>query len=173
MVNEKQFGTIEQLMVTPVKPHEIMLAKVLPMMVVFLIAAFISIYTIMVPLGIPIRGNVLEFLLVTVVFCFTASGLGLLVSTISNNLSETVLLTLLLLFPIMFLSGTWVPPEAMPVWMRFFVNLSPLKYYLDLGFGIFLKGNNLLFMWKEFVSLLVLGIIIFWIGAQRFKKMFG
>jgi ABC-2 type transport system permease protein len=174
MVNEKQFGTIEQLMVTPVKPYEIMLAKVLPMMAVFLVAAFISIYTIMIPVvGIPLRGSIVEFLIVTVVFCFASSGLGLLISTISNNLSETVLLTLLVLFPIMFLSGTWVPPEAMPVWMKYLVNLSPLKYYLDLGYGIFLKGNSLLFMWKEFLSLLGLGLAIFWVGALRFRKMFG
>jgi ABC-2 type transport system permease protein len=174
MVNEKQFGTIEQLMVTPVRPTEIMLAKVLPMMVIFIIAAFISIYTIMIPvIGVPFRGNPLEFLLVTMVFCFAASGLGLLVSTVSNNLSETVLFTLLLLFPILFLSGSWVPPEAMPPALQYLVKLSPLYYYLELGMGIFLKGNSLLFMGKQFLSLLGLGVVIFWIGALRFRKMFG
>ncbi|MDQ7823901.1 MAG: ABC transporter permease [Candidatus Eremiobacteraeota bacterium] len=174
MVNEKQFGTIEQLMVTPVKPYEIMFAKVLPMMVVFIFASFICIYTILIPLiHVPFMGSLLEFLIVTTVFCFTASGIGLLVSTLSNNLSETVLLTLLVLFPIMFLSGTWVPPEAMPPWMAFLVNFSPLKYYLDLGYGIILKGNSLLFMWTEFLKLTALGVVVFWIGAQRFKKMFG
>jgi len=174
MVNEKQFGTIEQLMVTPVTPMEIMLAKILPMIVVFLLAAFISIYTVLVPvLEVPLRGSALEFLLVTTVFCFTSSGLGLLVSTVSNNLSETVLLTLLLLFPILFLSGSWVPPEAMPRWLGLLVQLSPLKYYLDLGLGIFLKGNSLAFMWKDFASLIGLGLVIFWIGVVRFRKMFG
>ncbi|MBI4862760.1 MAG: ABC transporter permease [Candidatus Riflebacteria bacterium] len=174
MVNEKQFGTIEQLMVTPVRPSEIMLAKVLPMMAVFLVASFISIYTMMLPvLEVPLRGSAVEFMIVTVVFCFTASGLGLLVSTVSNNLSETVLLTLLMLFPILFLSGSWVPIEAMPGWMQFLVLFSPLKYYLDLGLGIFLKGSSLLFMWREFLSLLALGVGIFWFGAFRFRRMFG
>ncbi|MHC9539142.1 MAG: ABC transporter permease [Vulcanimicrobiota bacterium] len=174
MVNEKQFGTIEQLMVTPVRPIEIMLAKVLPMIVVFLIAAFVSIYTVMIPiLGVPFRGSPIEFLIVTMVFCFASSGLGLLVSTVSNNLSETVLITLLILFPIMFLSGSWVPPEAMPVFLQYLVKLSPLYYYLELGMGIFMKGNSLMFMWQNFLSLLALGIVIFSIGAFRFKKMFG
>lgn len=174
MVNEKQFGTIEQLMVTPVKPYEIMLAKVLPMVGVFLISSFICIYTILIPVvGAPLRGSVMDFLLVNIVFCFTVSGLGLLVSTVSNNLSETVLLTLLILFPIMFLSGSWVPPEAMPKAMQFLIKLSPLKYYLDLGLGIFLRGNSLIFMWQEFLSLVALGGSIFLIGAIRFKKMFG
>jgi len=174
MVNEKQFGTIEQLMVTPLRPFEIMLAKVLPMMGIFIVASFISIYSIMIPVvGVPMRGNILDFFILTIVFCFTSSGLGLLISTVSQNLSETVLLTLLILFPIMFLSGAWVPPEAMPSWMQGLIVFSPLKYYLDIGIGIFLKGNSILFMWKEFIALVVLGLIIFLIGAARFRKMFG
>jgi ABC-2 type transport system permease protein len=174
MVNEKQFGTIEQLMVTPLRPWEIMLAKVLPMVGIFIIASFICIYCVMIPIiGIPLRGSIIDFLILTVMFCFASSGLGLLISTISNNLSETVLLTLLVLFPIMFLSGAWVPPEAMPSWMQWLIQLSPLKYYLDMGISIFLKGNSLIFMWKDFISLMGIGLFIFWLGAVRFKKMFG
>lgn len=174
MVNEKQFGTIEQLMVTPLRPFEIMLSKVIPMVGIFIVSSFISIYCIMIPIvGIPLRGSFLDFLLLTVVFCFTSSGLGMLISTVSNNLSETVLLTILVLFPIMFLSGAWVPPEAMPLWMQGIMYLSPLKYYLNIGMAIFLKGNSLLFMWKDFLMLLGLGLGIFWLGAIRFRKMFG
>ncbi|MCE1248656.1 MAG: ABC transporter permease [Firmicutes bacterium] len=174
MVNEKQFGTIEQLMVTPLRPWEIMLAKVLPMVGIFIIASFICIYCILIPvIGVPLRGSIIDFLILTVMFCFASSGLGLLISTVSNNLSETVLLTLLTLFPIMFLSGATVPPEAMPSWMQWLIQLSPLKYYLDMGVAIFLKGNSLLFMWKQFLGLVAIGLGIFWLGAVRFKKMFG
>lgn len=174
MVNEKQFGTIEQLMVTPLRPFEIMLSKVIPMVGIFIVASFISIYCIMIPIvGIPLRGSFLDLLILTIVFCFTSSGLGMLISTVSNNLSETVLLTILVLFPIMFLSGAWVPPEAMPVWMQWIMYLSPLKYYLNIGMSIFLKGNSLVFMWKDFLWLLGLGAAIFWLGAIRFRKMFG
>jgi ABC-2 type transport system permease protein len=73
----------------------------------------------------------------------------------------------------MFLSGAWVPPEAMPSWMQWLIQLSPLKYYLDMGISIFLKGNSLIFMWKDFISLMGIGLFIFWLGAVRFKKMFG
>lgn len=174
MVNEKQFGTIEQLMVTPLRPFEIMLSKVIPMVGIFIVSSFISIYCVMIPIvGIPLRGSYLDFLILTVVFCFTSSGLGMLISTVSNNLSETVLLTILVLFPIMFLSGAWVPPEAMPLWMQWIMYLSPLKYYLNIGMAIFLKGNSLIFMWKDFLMLLGLGLSIFWLGAIRFRKMFG
>lgn len=173
MVNEKQFGTIEQLMVAPLRPFEIMLAKIIPMLGIFIIISFISIYCIMLPIvGLPLRGSLLDFLILTVVFCFTSSGLGMLISTVSQNLSETVLMTILLLFPIMFLSGAWVPPEALPAWMQWIMMLSPLKYYLNVGMSIFLKGNTLLFMWKDFLTLLGLGLVIFFIGVLRFKKMF-
>lgn len=174
MVNEKQFGTIEQLMVAPVRPHEVMLAKVIPMMVIFIFTSFISVYCIMVPVvGIPFRGNVLEFLILTVVFCFATSGLGLLISTVSQNLSQTVLITMLVLFPIMFLSGAWAPVESLPGWMKYLITLSPLRYYLEIGTAIILKGNTLLFMWDQFLSLILLGSGIFWLGAVRFRKMFG
>jgi ABC-2 type transport system permease protein len=174
MVNEKQFGTIEQLMVTPVRPYEIMTAKILPMIGIFVLANLLAIYGILIPhVGVPLRGSILDFLIVCATFCFAASGIGLLVSTISNNLSETVLLALLILFPILFLSGTVVPKESLPPFMQIFVSFSPLKYYLDLGYGIFLKGNTLVEMWDKYLILAGLGCVIFWIGAMRFRKMFG
>ncbi|MFH1454625.1 MAG: ABC transporter permease [Armatimonadota bacterium] len=174
MVNEKQFGTIEQLMVTPLKPMQIMLAKIIPMVGIFMVASFISVYCIMLPaVGMPLRGSYLDFLLLTMVFCFTLCGMGLLIATVSQNLSQTVLLTILILFPMMFLSGAWVPPEALPVWMQYLIYLSPMKYYIDIGMAIFFKGNSLFFMWQEFLMLLGLGLILFYLGAVRFRKMFG
>lgn len=173
MVNEKQFGTIEQLMVTPLKTFEIMISKIVPMIVVLFVTAFIAVFVILKPLvGIPIIGSIGEFFLVTLIYSFAVSGFGLLISTISNNLSETVLFSILMLVPIMFLSGAWVPPEAMPGWMQILVLVSPLKYYLDLGTGIFLKGNTLVMMWKDLLSLLGLGIIAFLAGAFRFRRVF-
>ena len=173
MVNEKQFGTIEQLMVTPLRTHEIMAAKIVPMIAILFVATFIALFAILKPVvGIPILGNIWSFFLVSLIYFFTIAGLGLLISTISNSLSETVLFSVLLLVPIMFLSGAWVPPESMPKWMRFFVNLSPLKYYIDLGNGIFLKGNSIFFMWKKLLALSGLGTAVFLAGAYRFRRVF-
>ncbi|MBI4352965.1 MAG: ABC transporter permease [Candidatus Omnitrophica bacterium] len=173
MVNEKQFGTIEQLMVTPLRTFEIMAAKIVPMVVVLFIATFIAVFVILKPIvGVPLAGNVWAFFLVTLIYSFAISGFGLVISTLSNNLSETVLFSLLMVVPIMFLSGAWVPPEAMPGWMRFLVMFSPLKYYLDLGNGIFLKGNSIFLMWKDLLFLTSLGIGAFLLGASRFRKVF-
>ena len=173
MVNEKQFGTIEQLMVTPLKTYEIMISKILPMVVVLFFASFIAIFVTLIHLiGVPFLGSVWAFFLVILVYVFTVAGLGLFISTISSNLSDTVLFSILVLVPIMFLSGAFVPIESMPKWMQYFVHLSPLKYFIDLGTGIFLKGNSLFMMWREFLSLLVLGIVLFFIGAKRFRKAY-
>ncbi len=171
MVNEKQFGTIEQLMVTPLKTYEIMASKIIPMIGVLFVATFIGVFVMLKPIiNVPIEGNIWAFFLVSLVYFFAISGLGLLISTISSNLSETVLFSVLALVPIMFLSGAWVPPEAMPKWMQALVMVSPLKYYLELGNGIFLKGNSLFLMWKEFFALITIGSATFLIGSLRFRK---
>ncbi len=173
MVNEKQFGTIEQLMVTPLRTWEIMVAKIVPMVVVLFFASFISIFVILVPVtGIPFQGSVVAFFFVTLLYVTAISGLGLMISTISSNLSDTVLFSILVLVPIMFLSGAFVPMEAMPNWMQTLVHFSPLKYYIDLGVGIFLKGNSLIFMWRELVALTAIGAVSFTVGALRFRKVF-
>lgn len=173
MVNEKQFGTIEQLMVTPLRTWEIMASKVVPMSLILLVAAFMSVFAVLKPfVGVPLLGSVWQLFFVTLIYIFTIAGLGLLISTISSNLSDTVLFSILILVPMMFLSGAFVPIESMPVWMRILVRFSPLKYYIDLGNAIFLKGNSIFLMWKEVISLFVLGAVTFFLGAFRFRKAF-
>ncbi|NQT23011.1 MAG: ABC transporter permease [Candidatus Omnitrophica bacterium] len=173
MVNEKQFGTIEQLMVTPLRTHEIMISKIVPMVCILFVATFISIFVILIPVeGIPLLGNVWAFFFVSLIYFFTVAGLGLFISTISKNLSETVLFSILVLVPIMFLSGAWVAMEVMPKWVQFLVHLSPLKYYLDLTNGIFFKGTSLFAMWRWVVSLIAIGAVVFTAGAIRFRRVF-
>lgn len=173
MVNEKQFGTIEQLMVAPLKTHEIMISKIVPMMAVLFVAMFIAVFTILIPVeGMPLAGNIWAFFFVSILYFFSIAGLGLFISTISSNLSETVLFSLLILIPIMFLSGSTVAPEVLPGWVKALMHLSPLKYYLDLGNGIFFKGNSLISMWKLVAGLFVVGASAFAFGAARFRKVF-
>jgi len=169
-VNEKQFGTIEQLMVTPLRTWEIMTAKVVSMMAVLFVATFIAIFTTLLPMeGIPLLGNIWAFFLVSLLYFFAIAGIGLFISTISNNLSETILFSYLILVPMMFLSGKI---DGVAPWMQMLMKISPLKYYMDFGYGIFLKGNSLFLMWKEALILFVFGAVIFSAGAYRFRKVF-
>jgi ABC-2 type transport system permease protein len=107
-----------------------------------------------------------------VLYLFALSGLGLLISTLSNNLSETVLFSILILVPIMFLSGAFVSPEVLPAWVRALMHLSPLKYYMDITNGIFFKGNSLGSMWKLVAGLAAIGAGAFSLGAHRFRRAF-
>lgn len=173
MVNEKQFGTIEQLMVTPLTTTEIMLSKIVPMIAILLAGTFIGLFVMLRGvIGMPLVGSVAAFFLVTLVYIFTITGLGLFVSTISNQLADTVLFSILVLVPIMFLSGAFVPVESMPAWMQGVVGLSPLKYYISLGTGILLKGDSLFLLWGDFLKLFSLGAVCFAAGAIRFRKVF-
>lgn len=174
LVNEKQFGTIEQLMVTPLKTIEIMVAKIVPMIMILFVAIFIAVFAILCPLiDCPINGNIWEFFLVSLIFAFTVAGIGLFIATISNSLANSVLFSVLVLVPIMFLSGSWVPIESMPVWMRFLVQFSPLTYYTDLGNTVFVKGNSIFLLWNEILALLGIGITVFVVSAIRFRRSFS
>ncbi|MCL5036263.1 MAG: ABC transporter permease [Chloroflexi bacterium] len=173
MVNEKQYGTIEQLMVTPLRPVEIMFAKILPMQVVIFAMTFISLFVVLRPaFNIPVPGNVWALFLVFAMYSFTASGIGILIATVANNMSETVLISIMTLIPIMFFSGSWVPAEACPVWMQNLMNISPLKYCIDLTFGILIKGYGFREIIWPFVMLSVLGSLVFLAGMLRFRKFF-
>jgi ABC-2 type transport system permease protein len=170
-VYEKQTGTMEQLIVTPLKTHEIMIAKILPMALLIMVSVYVGLFLVLqVIVGVPLRGSLLYFTLVTLVFLFTTAGLGLLVSTIADNLAETILVTLIILLPLVFLSGSWTPPEAMPEWMQFLIVLSPLKYYLEIGYGIFFRGIGFAETWSSLLILAGLGGAIFTLGVVRFRK---
>ena len=150
-----------------------MFSKIVPMIVILMIASFICVFTILKPvMGIPIRGSLGAFFFATFIYIFTVTGLGLFISTISSNLADTVLFSIFILVPIMFLSGAWVPLESMPPWMQYLIRFSPLKYYLDIGYGVFFKGTSLLMMWKEMLALFGLGVASFLIGAIRFRKVY-
>ena len=173
-VYEKQTGTMEQLIVTPLRIYEIMIGKIIPMSIVILTASYLGIYTVLTNIvGVPLRGSILYFTLVTVVFLFTTAGLGMLIATVANNLAETILATLIILIPIIFLSGAWTPPEAMPEWMQWLIVLSPLKYYLEICYGIFLRGTTLAESWGSLLTLAALGGVIFTAGAVRFRRNFA
>jgi ABC-2 type transport system permease protein len=173
LVREKEYGTIEQLLVTPLLPYEIMLAKIIPMGAIVFLATFIAIFSVLKPIfGIPILGNLWLFLLATLVFVFTSSGLGLFLASVCKNLSEVILLVLLIITPVLFLSGSWTPVEAMPFWMKKITYLSPLKYFLEIGFSVFLKGVGFWALWREFLGLFILGGLAFLLGVVKFRSSF-
>lgn len=173
-VREKEHGTMEQLLVTPITPVEIMLAKVISMASIVLAASSLSLFLVIYPVfNLPMRGNLLLYLSATALYVFSATGVGLLIATVCRTLPQTILFLLMLMAPILFLSGSWTPPEALPVWMRLVTYLSPLKYYLTIAYGILLKDAGLAHLWPEFAGMTALGLLLFSFCAFRFRRHFG
>ena len=122
--------------------------------------------------GLPMRGSLLFFYLVTTLHVLTTSGLGLLLATVARNLSQVAMLTLVTFVPMLLLSGVWTPPEAMPWWMRLLTQLSPLHHYVETSFGILLKGATPQMLAPSCLYLVVLGTAILGVGTSRFRRQF-
>jgi len=174
MGREKERGTIEQLMVAPLTTLQIMLPKVLAMTIVVLCGTTLTIFLVIRGIfSIPIVGSLPLFLLLTAVYAFVTSGLGLVIATVTRNLAQVGMMSLLVFIPVLFLSGVWTPPEAVPDSIRVLMHLSPLYYYHELAFGILLKGAGVSLLWEKILGLLVMGSVMFGFGAAMFRRQFG
>lgn len=174
MVKEKERGTIEQLLVSPLTPFQIMFPKVLAMTLVILLGTSLSLFAILGPVfEVPMRGNLALFYVATTLYIFTNAGIGLYIATVARNLAQVGLLSILVLGPILLLSGLWTPPEAMPVWMRWATLASPMRHFIDVGYGILLKGAGLDVLWDSVLAIALLGALVLVLGMHRFRRQFS
>jgi ABC-2 type transport system permease protein len=174
MVREKERGTVEQLLVSPLTPLQVMLPKVVAMTAVILLATALCIATILVPVfHVPIKGSLWLFFAITTLYVGTIAGLGLFIATVTRNLAQASMLAILILAPLMFLSGVWTPPEALPTVVRWGMYLSPLYYYIDASYGVLLKGAGLDLLWDSVLGIAVLGSAVFGLGLWQFRRQFG
>jgi ABC-2 type transport system permease protein len=166
---EKEAGTIEQLLVMPFSPWELMLAKVLPTFLVSLASLGLALW---VPwwFQVPIRGSLPLFFALSALFLASALGLGLWLGTLAANLQQALLLAFFVVFPLMVISGTLVPVESMPRAIQLLSRLSPLRYYQEIALGIVMKGVGLQVLWSQVVALGGLGLVLFGLGAWRFGR---
>lgn len=169
---EKEAGTIEQLFVMPFQAWELMLAKVVPTFVVSLASLALALW---VPwwFNVSIRGSLVLFFALSALFLFTGLGIGLLVGTVAENLQQALLLSFFSIFPLIVISGTLVPVESMPKPIQLLSLLSPLRYYHEIGLGIFLKGVGWEMLWREALAMGGIGIVIFACGMWQFRRRLG
>jgi len=173
-VREKERGTIEQLAVSPLTSAQILFPKVLAMGLVILLGTAVSLFLVIVPsFHLPIKGSIPLFFAVTALYVFATSGLGLFIATLSRNLGQVVMLVILIMMPLLLLSGAWTPPEAMPTGLRNTMYISPLYYFIEIAYGILLKGAGLDILWDSLLGLTLLGIVIFSFGVWRFRRQFN
>lgn len=173
MVREKERGTVEQLLVSPLTPFQIMLPKVLAMTVVILCATAVALFGVMRPVfGVPIKGSVVLFFGLTALFVFTTAGMGLAAATLTRNQAQVGMMTLLVVAPMLLLSGLVAPMEAMPAWARDLMILSPLRYFIEIAHGILLKGVGLSILWDSVLAMGLLGSGLFGFGMWQFRRQF-
>ena len=171
LVREKEHGTVEQLLVSPVTPLQIMLSKVLAMTLVILAATALAIVTVLKPVfGVPVKGSVALFFVLTALYSFTTAGLGLFAATVTRNQAQVGMVSLLVIAPMVLLSGITTPFEAMPLWVQSMMALSPLRYYVDVTYGILLKGVGLDLLWDSVLAMVLLGGALFGLGMWRFRR---
>lgn len=169
IVREKERGTIEQLLVTPISTLELFLAKITPTLIIGLLSIFPSL-VIVRAFGVPFEGSLILFLAMTAIFLLSAIALGVFIAAYSRTLQQALLLSFFGLFPLMFLSGSLTPVEAMPEFLQSLSLLSPLRYYMDIVIGIFLKGAGLAVLWDEALAMLVIGVPLFLLSLWVFRR---
>jgi len=170
IIREKESGTIEQLIVTPLRPSEFIMGKTIPYIIVaesqMVLVTILAIFWFKV----PFKGNAALLFLATCLFLLSTLGIGLVISTVSSTKQQAVMTTFFFAMPFFMLSGFVFPIANMPVAVQWFTYLNPLRYLLVIIRGIFLKGVGLEVLWPQFSAMTVLGFGVFFGAVNRFKK---
>ena len=170
VVRERETGTMEQLMVTPIKPMELMIGKTLTPALVGFLDMFMVTAAGILWFGVPVKGGFFFLFVSTGVYLLSVLGIGLFLSTVSKTQQQAMMASFFFFQPAILLSGFATPVESMPLVFQYITYLSPLRYFLVIVRGIFLKGVGFDVLWPQVLALFVLGIAIFFLSALRFKK---
>ena len=170
IVRERERGTIEQLIVTPIRPWELVVGKLLP----YVVLAFLNVLEVLALghwwFGVPVRGDIWLILGVSGLFLLSSLGTGLMASTIANTQQEAMLSVWMMLLPSIFLAGFFFPLEAMPKLLQWISYLFPLRYYLASIRALMLKGVGIAAIQSEVLALAIFGVSIMTLAALRFRK---
>src|SRR5450756_603612 len=170
IVREREKGTLEQLIVTPIKSWELMVGKIVPYVLVSFVQVAVALLVGTLWFKVAIAGSLLLLLVLSVVFLIGSLGVGLFVSTISKTQSQALQISMLMVVPSFVLSGFVFPRQAMPAVLYYLGYLLPLTYFLEILRGIFLKGIGMEYLWFDALLLAVFGLVVFGMSAMRFHK---
>ena len=170
IIREKEIGTMEQLMVTPLRPIELMLGKTIPFAIVGMVNMVIVTVAALVIFHIPFRGNFLLLMFCALLFLMTALGAGLFLSTISHTQQQANMGSFFFTTPAFMLSGFVFPIRNMPVSVQYLTLLNPLRYFMAIVRGVFIKGVGVTVLWPQMLVLTAYGVIVLTLSAVRFHK---
>jgi ABC-2 type transport system permease protein len=170
IIKEKETGTMEQLIVTPLRPVELIIGKTIPYIVISLAQMLVVTVLAVFWFEIPLEGSIALLALATCLFLLSTLGVGLFISTVSSTQQQAMMTTFFFILPFFMLSGFVFPIANMPEFVQWLTYLNPLRYFLVIIRGIFLKGVGLDVLWPQYAALVVLGTAVFAGATARFRK---
>lgn len=170
IVRERERGTMEQLLVTPIRPLGLMLGKMVPYGVLGFVETCLVLVIMRFIFGVPLRGSVVLLLALSFLFLLPSLGIGLFISTVAENQAQAYQMAFFIILPSILLSGFMFPREAMPAVMYYLGFLLPVTYFLEILRGVILRGAGLAHLWPNALALVVFGVVILILSAARFHK---
>ena len=170
IIKEREAGTMEQLIVTPLKPIELIIGKTIPYTIISIAQMVLVMLFALYWFDVPLAGSVPDLFLATCLFLLSTLGVGLFISTVSKTQQQAMMTTFFFILPFFMLSGFVFPIANMPVIVQWLTYLNPLRYFLVIIRGIFLKGVGLDILWPQYAALTILGTAVFAGAVGRFRK---
>jgi len=171
LIREREHGTIEHLLVMPVTPAEIMLAKVWSMGLVVLLAAMVAlVFVVQGALHVPVHGSIALFIVAATLHLFATTSMGIFLATLARSMPQFGMLLVLVLLPLQMLSGGATPRESMPDLVQNIMLAAPTTYFVSAGQAILYRGTGIDVVWPQFLAILVIGCTLFFGALARFRK---
>ncbi|CAI8928384.1 Transport permease protein [Brevibacillus sp. IT-7CA2] len=170
LVREKERGTMEQLIVTPIRPLELMLGKITPYVGVGLFSFCLVLLVGTYWFGVPVKGSISLLVTLSVLFLMTTLLLGIFISTVAKTQLQAMQMAFAFILPSVLLSGFMFPRDSMPLVIQWLGGLVPLTYFLEILRGIFLKGVDMDALWKDVVGMSSFCLLILTVAILRFRK---
>jgi ABC-2 type transport system permease protein len=170
VVREREAGTIEQILVTPIRPGELMLGKIVPNIVIAIVNVLTIVALGVFAFGVPFQGSFPLFMGLAIIYVFSGLGLGLLISTIASNSNQAQQIVMMMMFVGIVLGGFVFPRYTMPLVLRLLGNLFPLSYFIPISRGIITKGVGIGALLGQALGLLIYSVIIMVVAARSFKQ---
>jgi ABC-2 type transport system permease protein len=170
IVREREIGTLEQIMVTPVSPAELIAGKTVPYLLIALIQLTIVALLAVFWFQVPFNGNILVLMLGSLLFIFSVLAIGLLISTVSATQQQAMVTSFFFIMPAITLSGFSFPISSMPTFLQWLTYIDPLRYYEVVLRDSFLKGNGIAILWPQMLAMAILGGVLITFASIRFHK---
>lgn len=170
VVRERELGTLDQLMVSPLQPAELMIGKTIPVAIVGLIDLALITIVAVLWFDIPFRGSLFALLPAALIYIVAGLSFGLLISTISRTQQEAFMTMFLFILPAIILSGFFYPISSMPVPFQWLTLANPVRHFLEIVRGVFLRGTGFVELWPQYVALLGMAFGVLWLAVRRFQR---